>query len=492
MGLIIYQVNIRNFTKLQYTLATEISNYNPDVILLNETALNPLSHPKIPGYKGVMKSHGQYSGVAIFIKIHLLYEYIHVDDDNSLAIKLMSEVGPIVIATNYCPPRQQFIPTPSMSKVLKHNLPTVFISDFNAHHPCFNNCTGNQPYGDPKGKVLYSFIQRKNLHFLGPDFSTYVSHNRGKPDLIVGNSLIKPFHHFIEAGDSMGSDHIPIIFKLSLAPFKIPIIPKKNINKMDTKQFKEKLSHLTKPDLQDKLVEDMDTLTNKLMSEIIQASDKCSPTTNILVVKHYNPTAKIKRLMNQYRAATFNHYRFGAPNREYLSNLLNNLVNEVKKDKSEYWDKIVKESIANYGNPKKFWSKINCLLAKKSIHTTQSLKIQLSDGTTQHITSKQEMANLMSEMWSSVFREHQGLEFNNDNVTAVEDWYNQIFPSLQHDRIIDMTKLKDDHPLIRPMTVGEIKLAIKLTGNKAPGISGIKQFHLMSFQTSQWVFITNK
>ena len=144
----------------------------------------------------------------------------------------------------------------------------------------------------------------------------------------------------------------------------MPIIPRKNINKMDTKQYKDQLSKLTVPDLQSKPVEEMDPITNNLISEIIKASDKCSPTTNILIVKKYQPTAKIKRLLKQYKAAMFNHYRFGVPNREYLKTLLDNLVNEVKKNKNEQWERIAKEAMDCYGDPKKFWSKVNCLLAK--------------------------------------------------------------------------------------------------------------------------------
>ena len=227
MGLTIYHLNIRNFNKFQYNLTIDLNSYSPDIILLNETGLEPLFNPRLLGYQSISKSQGLYSGVAIFIKNDLTFELIRADDDNSLGIKLITNMGPIIIGTNYCAPRFNYIPTPTLKSFLSHNLPTILISDFNAHHPNFSNSIKGQPNGDATGKILNKFIQSNNLNFLGPYFHTYISNKkRGKPDLILSNNKFKLYHYYIQPGEFIGSDHVPIIMKISINPIKIPIIPR--------------------------------------------------------------------------------------------------------------------------------------------------------------------------------------------------------------------------------------------------------------------------
>lgn len=221
MGITVYQINVRNWKSNKYALSVDIHNYNPDIILLNETSVNPNDAITLDGFQSITKSNGAYSGVGVLIKNTLKFKLIHVVDTNTIAIQLQTDIGPVIISTSYCPPRQKYIPTTSIYSILPNNLPTIFISDYNAHHPVFDNCYIGQPSGDNKGKILANLMELKRLKCLGPPFSTYIMNKkRGKPDVIIVNHLFLPYHYTIIPGNNIGSDHIPIIFKFNVKPYK--------------------------------------------------------------------------------------------------------------------------------------------------------------------------------------------------------------------------------------------------------------------------------
>ena len=68
MGFNIMQINIKHWINNRYLFMTEATNYNPNIILLNETSMNPEATIKERGYNAITSSQGQYSGTAILIK----------------------------------------------------------------------------------------------------------------------------------------------------------------------------------------------------------------------------------------------------------------------------------------------------------------------------------------------------------------------------------------------------------------------------------------
>ena len=117
----------------------KLTNSNPDVILINETCEVPNNNLKLYGYRSITKSLGAFSGVAILIKYNIKYSEIPTTDQNTLAIRILTTIGPIIICTSYIPPRLLTLPILQYNKILSYNLPTIFISDINAHHPFLHN-----------------------------------------------------------------------------------------------------------------------------------------------------------------------------------------------------------------------------------------------------------------------------------------------------------------------------------------------------------------
>lgn len=63
----IMQFNIRNWKSNKYLLQVDLCNYNPDIILLNETS-NTEENIKIRGFYTFQCCKERYAGVAILIK----------------------------------------------------------------------------------------------------------------------------------------------------------------------------------------------------------------------------------------------------------------------------------------------------------------------------------------------------------------------------------------------------------------------------------------
>ena len=484
MGLKILQVNIRNWRSNYYNFLVMCSQHNPDIILLNETSLAPGSKANIYGYTSINYSEGQYSGSSILIKDHLKYEQILLKGEALIAIKLFTNYGILNIATTYVPPRATSLPTIALNRLFSYNNPTILIADLNAHHPMLDNESVHKPLGDSKGQQLSKIASLKKLKCLGPIFKTFVTrHKRGKPDIIMANKEFDIFHHQIEAGDNFGSDHIPIILSIQTQPFKV-IIPKKvNFNTLDTKQYQSELKTMAKLDLNQKPAIEIDNATEKLMENIIKATNNNCQANTTKVIKSYEPTPKIKRKLSQYNAACMNYYRYGAPNMQKLNEILNEIRTLTKEHKSEQWGQLVKLATDNYGQPKKFWSGIKRLrgdannkaapILQDTIENDDSEDSDFGEEQTVLVTDPQLQADLMSKTWRKVFKPNIGPEFNNRNTRGVKLWYDLHKQDLIPKNIINFNNLIEDHPILRPIVLDEVNTSIALTKNKAPGLSGI-------------------
>lgn len=493
MGIKIFHVNIRSFRSNKYALMIELSNFNPDVVLLNETGNRPDFHIKLQGFNSINKSNGAFSGVAILIKQSLSFEYVFTSETNVLAIKLHTQLGPILISTAYSPPRDISIPTLSLSKIFSHQIPTIFIGDLNGHHRLFDN-TPVLRTGDSKGRQIYNLMQQFSLQYIGPEFKTFVTKKaRGKPDIILINRLFDIFNYHSVPGDNIGSDHIPILFTFQTQPIKILKPPTLAISSLNIPNFKNNLRTHPFHELDGKPVDEINTEINALMSAISTSTKDNSKLSSIHFINQYNPTYEIKFLLAEYQENCMDYYRFNNPTLKTLHLQLQNIISLTKSQLSNNWRSIVQLATDNYGNPRKFWQSIKRLQGNSSpspLYLSETINNDDSESdsfdtiTTTHITNPQDQALLMSKTWAQVFTPNTGPQFNNANTKEVIKWYNNIKPSLQPDKIINKSNLIEDHPLWRPITSTEILKCFTLTPNKAPGLSKISFFQLKNLPSN--------
>ena len=77
MGIKILQVNVRNWKSNRYNFQVMNATHNPDIILLNETAMPENGKIKMLGYYSLSKSNGPHTRVAI-LKKQNLSEYLKI------------------------------------------------------------------------------------------------------------------------------------------------------------------------------------------------------------------------------------------------------------------------------------------------------------------------------------------------------------------------------------------------------------------------------
>ena len=480
MPLSIMQVNIKCWKNNKYALSIEISNHNCDLILLNETGVPCNETIHLRGYNVIHKSQGVYRGVAILIRNSITFRELPVADPDTLAVKVLTNFGPIIFCTSYIPPRVSTLPIVSLNKILNYNLPTLFISDFNAHHPFLHN---DKRQGDLKGKQLYTLAKARKLHFLGPYFPTYITHrSQTNPDVILCNESFKFFHHRIKPVSPIGSDHIPMIFQIQIKPFIQIKETRNNYKKIDFSNFKAILEKTEFQNLENCPSDKLNSRVQLLFNNIIYAANKSSPLCKTIVIKNYTPTPAIKLKLRQLQAAYSSYYDFGFPNTLKLNQIRDELNIRVVNHKEFLWKQVSDTATKYHGKPRLFWDFINRHLDKKNSSPTYLIDQYENDDSedsdfgeqvTHEIIEPQEQSNFMSYTWERICRPNNGPDFKNANTRKVDKWfkehYNQFLPSDS----LTLEGIIENHPLLRLVTASELMNNIHLINNNAPGPSGI-------------------
>ena len=464
-------------------LATDITNYSPHVILINET--NAVSKSiRLKGYYCLHSCPELHSGVAIFIKLGLQFHPIVINNNSdpfALCIKLITSLGPILIATCYSPPRHSSINTITLNKILDHNLPTVIIGDFNAHHSFFHN----RKYADSKGKQLYQFCHNRHISFLGPDFPTFRGPmGTGTPDLILTSANFSMFHYNITEGSYVGSDHIPIIFTFSALPIR-KSTPRIDNRKLHVDGYQAELKTQVFPSFAGRSVTLIDSEIENIHTDILSARTNNCPPATIKTYLSYHPTSSIKRKLKQFQSAYSSYLYKGFPSISIVNKYKLEFITLVKCHFSTHWNSVVSLASDCYGNPSLFWNRVGRMLGRKSRISSHLVMPPPDDGDSgdsfdstyaegDSISDPTDKAHLMSKVWSNVFRPHSDPEFDNDNTDKVANWYHDQSPSFQHQEIIDLSTLSPHHPLLRPIEADEYHGVLKsFKKHKAPGPSGI-------------------
>lgn len=488
----ILHLNIKSWKNNKYLLQCNLSNYSPHIITLNETSNTELNI-KLTNYFTIQKCDEQYSGVAILIHKSLCFVQIPTYDSLCLAVKIQTSLGPLIIYTHYSPPRHNYINTIPINKILNYNLPTIIAADFNAKHPLFHNGSGSGSYKN-KGKILETLCKNRNVSFLGPDFNTFIGHNgQGKPDIILGNNKLTMFHHRISQGQYMGSDHIPVIIKISTLPIKI-IKTNVNLKSLDVQNFKTKLKNDNFPSLQDQRVEILDTTLDKIVNSIQTSVKENTQQYTVTTIANYTPNNKTKQKMKQVEVAFKSHVLYGYPNTNTINKYKNELITLILNESKQNWNKVIEIAEENYGKPSAFWNSINRFLNKKPQVITHLSNKDLdfendNDSDTseeiEDFIEPEDKAELMSKTWEKIFRPHNTEEFVNTNTNFVETWFKNNINNFQHDKKINLNSLSPTDPILRPITTNEfMRVLSKSKKCKAPGPSGIKLYIVQYLPTN--------
>ena len=276
------------------------SKYNPDIIIINDTGVNQDQTLKFYPYICYhTNSENVHSGAAIFVRQNI--EHTRIDQrkfhHDTVAVSVETKTGPIIIATNYHPPRRDYYIFEDLDWLGNHNTPCYLFADLNSHHNSFPH----HAQQNGRGTVLFEdYIEPGKLKRLGPNFPTVLTHNSiqgTSPDILLCNrSTYHNFHH--RCLPATCSDHLPIQITISSKPiFKIN--KKESTKKADWNGFTESIKHHSKIiDLrsQPKPPTDGEHHLEDLIANIQNARKKFIPRPPIVTRPFMSTSPKFRRL----------------------------------------------------------------------------------------------------------------------------------------------------------------------------------------------------
>ena len=108
----------------------------PYIFLLNEHGVRNNGQIKIYGYKTEWKnvSNQARDRAVIAIKRNICHRIINNLSNNTVACKIQTEIGLIIIAIMYIPPNRPIISRSDFDILKTHNCPVYVLGDFNGNH----------------------------------------------------------------------------------------------------------------------------------------------------------------------------------------------------------------------------------------------------------------------------------------------------------------------------------------------------------------------
>lgn len=183
-----------------------------DIILLNETFLNPCHKFKIGGYKIYRRdrrSHG--GGVLIGIKEsidHSLLPYDKLSVTESISISVRINGNTVIITSAYTPHYNSTFINDLKTLTNKNNDYFIF-GDFNALHQSWNCSSSN-----PAGNTLHRYQNQNSFYVYYPPNHTRFSQNflpttPSTVDILLSNSSLS-ISDLETHPNSLCSDHVPV------------------------------------------------------------------------------------------------------------------------------------------------------------------------------------------------------------------------------------------------------------------------------------------
>ena len=116
----ILQANVQHQQTNKISFYNNIGSEDPDILLLNEHRVRENGKIKIYGYKTEWKNLNNQArdGAAIAIKSKIKHRIINNLSNNTVACKIHTNMGPVIITTAYIPPRRPIIPRADFDKLI--------------------------------------------------------------------------------------------------------------------------------------------------------------------------------------------------------------------------------------------------------------------------------------------------------------------------------------------------------------------------------------
>lgn len=485
----IIQHNVLNWRNRKNELTNTYLNLDPDIIMLQSHGIKTGEPIKIPGYK-VIKSNTQEElndGTAIAIKNKIEHKIIGDYMLNTLAIQISTNTGPIILATDYIPPRRLYLPLPDYYNLFRRNCPVYLFADLNANHPTLGYRQTNTT-----GRQTYRLIQDRVIQHLGPHFTTFhTARSATTPDIILSNHQI--YHNFrTSQGPLNTSDHSIIITELDTQPILIPTPPTPDMKRANWEEFENHIQANTTPsNLEQATLEEIDTEIDTWYNNIQQATNQHIPITRYRTQVGKPPTRETQTLMNRYIRLKQNANIHGWTRQHYITHneLQHTLKETLKREANENWGNTLTQLTHSFREPETFWRKVKSITGE-----TNPTPHYILNQNNEKIVDIKEQETIHRRIWEDILNEEEE-EDTDDEEEEHQDRISDFLVFHRQRTIpyhqVNMDRLDENNYLTQPITNSEIKAVIKLTKKTCPGDSGINKTLLSHIPNNSIIQLKN-
>ena len=262
--------NCQGIKAKSHNLQSLIKEYNPDIICLQETQINPQdSNPIIKGYEGyffnratVTRGHG---GTAVLVKPRIPQEHMNLQSNLQSKTVKVAFKHPLSITSIYIPEADWRNINKNDIKNLIQSIPNpkIITGDWNARNTIWfsdNTCS--------KGEDLEEIFDELNMIVIDQDKPTHIStayNSSSHIDVTITSPSMATSLEWNTLDDTYGSDHFPIEIILTIANNEMNQRPRWNFNKANWAKFNQELK-LEIPQQISNIEDLVNNVTNKLIA----------------------------------------------------------------------------------------------------------------------------------------------------------------------------------------------------------------------------------
>ena len=458
--------------------------YNEVVLMLNDTRLHEAIDFQLPGYSLIRtdKDNATAGGTAIAVPSQWDVELvpslskIGIGYETTCVIILPPGCRPIKILSLYNHPQNyvsQTILTDFLDlKCNDKDIEGLIGGDLNCPHEAFSS-----RFSNTYGHHLLTTVNNLNLMVLENDEPT--TFHRGEPNVLDLFLYHPRTHQLVQecyVGESVGSDHLPLIAHLQLNTTVQNLgAPKKRII-FDSKGYNE--------DLQQELLDfdpscnsksEVDEKLSLLMLKITEVKDKHT-TERVWKHKRSNLPPEITSWISTRKALLKELKKARTEQEKREFSMLYNRANKIVKTLLEQFDLQEKEKTIKEmhfeKNTSKMWKKFHNL--KGTIQPNNSIKRPLTNEQGGKVFSPEDKIKLFAERLEKIHQTPKhptfDLQFEQEVNSFIEN-HKGYFEPLESSTTQEN---EDYHPILRPFTSEEIEQKAKM-GKKgsAPGDDNI-------------------
>jgi len=421
-----------------------------DIALISETHFTKYSHIAIPGYHLLKTNHpdnSAHGGAAIYIKSSLSFQSLpnfcqpHLQ---SCAILLHLNNIPTTLAAIYSPPRHNIYIQNYIDYFSSLSQNFIIGGDFNAKHQSWGCRTNN-----PRGMVLYNFINLKGYTILAPPGPTYWPTSlRKKPDILDIFVSKSPRNLFFTTANLLEpcSDHSAVLLTVSACPPIRPSLPKLFLHSTDRLKFHDLVDKNINLKVSLKSPQEIEEAINNL-TNVIQSAAWASGSTKIQYPNAAPSVPEhIRILISNKRRARAVYQRSRLPSHKRI---YNNLSNSLKKILAKHKNQSFENHLSNLSpNNGSLWA------ATKNFLKYKHPLVPIINPHGGFASTDVEKAELFKEHLTGTFTPHPDIQIpsHTDVVNRLLDTPLPIFPAVKH------------------FSPGDVKFAIqKYSLKKSPG-----------------------